>query len=63
MLMISLVNLLKHTQVNFIVNMIEESKYFNEVIKKYFNKELVMAKEDNEDCKSSTKGWICDRFY
>ena len=28
--------------------MIEESKYCSEVMKKHFNKELVMAKEDNE---------------
>ena len=29
--------------------MIEESKYCSEVMKKYFNKELVMTKEDDED--------------
>ena len=28
--------------------MIEESKYCSEVMKKRFNKELVMTKEDNE---------------
>ena len=35
--------------------MIEESKYCSEVIKKHFNKELVMTKKDSEDYKSSTK--------
>ena len=31
--------------------------------KKYFNKELVTAKEDNENFKNSTKCWICDNDY
>ena len=40
---------------NFINSMIEESKYCSEVMKKDFNKELVMTKKDNENFKSSTK--------
>ena len=32
---------------NFINSIIEESEYCSDVIKKYFNKELVMTKEDN----------------
>ena len=32
-------------------------------MKKYFNKELVMTKKDNEDFKNSSKGWICDNTY
>ena len=34
-------------------------------MKKYFNKELVMTKEDNEDFENenSTKCWICDNDY
>ena len=43
--------------------MIEKSKYCNEVLKKYFNKELVMTKEDKEDLKNSTKCCICDNDY
>ena len=43
--------------------MIEESKYCSEVIKKHFNKELVMTKKDSEDYKSSTKCQICDDGY
>ena len=48
---------------NFINSRIEESKCCNEVMKKCFNRELVMTKEDNEDFKSSTKCWICDNDY
>ena len=29
--------------------MIEESEYFTDIMKKHFNKELVMNKRDNED--------------
>ena len=34
---------------NFINDMIEDSKYCSEVMKKHFNKEIVMIKEDNDD--------------
>ena len=34
---------------NVFNSMIKESKYVNEVMKKHFNKELVMTKKDNED--------------
>ena len=33
---------------NFINSMIEESKYCSEVMRKYFNKELLMTKEGNK---------------
>ena len=36
--------------------MIEESKYCSEMMKKPFNKELVMTKKDNEDFKNSANG-------
>ena len=32
-------------------------------MKKHFNKELVMSKEDNEDFENSAKCWICDNVY
>ena len=32
-------------------------------MKKNFNQELVMTKEDNENFKNSTKCWICDNDY
>ena len=35
--------------------MIKESRFCSDVMKKHFHKELVMAKEDNEDFKQSTK--------
>ena len=53
----------KNAVYNFFNSMIEESKYCNEVMKKHFNKELVMTKEGNEDFKSSTRRWICDNDY
>ena len=39
---------------NFINSMNEESKYCSDVMRKYFNKELVMTKEENENFKNST---------
>ena len=32
-------------------------------MKKHFDKELVMSKEDNEHFKNSTKCWSCDNDY
>ena len=51
------------TVYNFIYNIIEESKYCSDLIKKHFNKELAMTKEDNENFKNSAKCWICDNDY
>ena len=48
---------------NFLNSMNEESKYCRELMKKHFNKELMMTKEDNEDFKDSTQYWICDNDY
>ena len=48
---------------NFISSMIEENKYCSDVIKKHFNKKLVMTKEDNENFESATKCWFCDNDY
>ena len=48
---------------NLINDMIKESKNCNEVMKKHFNKEPVMAKGGNEDSTKSTKLWICDNNY
>ena len=55
--------LCKNAVYNFINSMIEESKYSSEVMKKHFNKELVLTKEDNKDFKNSTKCWIWDNDY
>ena len=35
--------------------MIEESKYFSDMIKKYFNKKLLMIRKDDEDFENSSK--------
>ena len=43
--------------------MIEEIKYCSDAMKKHFNKDLVMTKEDNEDFDNSTICWICDNDY
>ena len=47
---------------NYISSMIEESKY-SDVMKKHFNKDLVMAKKENEYFENSTKCWIYDNAY
>ena len=39
---------------NFIISMIEESKYCSDAVKKHFNKELVMTKKVDEDFGKST---------
>lgn len=43
--------------------MTKESKHCNDALKKHFNKELVMTKEDSENGESSTKFWICDNTF
>ena len=43
--------------------MIKESKPCNDMMKKNFNKVLVITKEDNESIKNSTKCWVCDNSY
>ena len=43
--------------------MIEGSKYFSDMIKKYFNKKLLMIRKDDEDFENSSKCWICDNSY
>ena len=42
--------------------MIEERKYCTEIMKKIFNKELVITKKDNEEFKSSTRCCIYDNM-
>ena len=48
---------------NFINSVIEESEYCSKMMKKHFSKELLMAKEDNENFKNFAKCWICDNDY
>ena len=44
-------------------NIIEESKYCTDIMKKDCNRELAVTKKDNEDFQNSTKCWICDDDY
>ena len=44
-------------------SMIKESKYCSDVMRRHFNKELVMTKEDDEDFENSAKCRICDNDY
>ena len=48
---------------NFICSIVEESKYCSDVIKKHFNKDLVMTKKDNEDFMNSIKCCFCYNAY
>ena len=48
---------------NFINSMIKETRYCSDMMKKHFNKELVMTKEENEIFENSTKCWICHNDY
>ena len=48
---------------HFINNKTEESKYCSEVMKKHFNKELVMTEEHNENFENFTKRLICGNDY
>ena len=63
----SLVSLLSHigedAAYNFINSIVKESKYCSEVMKKHFNKKLLITKEDDEGFKDLTKCWICDNAY
>ena len=40
--------------------MVEKSKCCSDVMKKHFNKKLVMTKKDNQDFKNSARCSICD---
>ena len=47
----------------FVNSIVEGSKYCEDLMKQYFNKELAINKKDNKDFKNSTKCWICDNDY
>ena len=48
----------KDTVYNFINSIIGESKYCSEVMKKHFNKEIVMIKEDNENLQNGLEKYM-----
>ena len=49
--------------IQYYISMFVESKCCIDVMKKHFNKELVMTTEDNKDFENSAKCWICDNDY
>ena len=53
----------KDAAYNFISSMIEENKYYSDVMNKKINKELVISKEANEYFENCTKCWICDNAF
>ena len=48
---------------SYINSAIEDSNFCTDVMKKHFNKELLVPKEDYEDFEISTKCWICNNVY
>ena len=66
-LMIVLVNQLFFTEKNavyrFIEIIIKEYDYCKRVIKKHFNKNLIMSAEDEERFQTSSKYWVCDKLF
>ena len=51
------------TVYNSIDSMIEERKYCIDMMKRHFNKELAMIKEENEDFQNYTKCGICNIYF
>ena len=47
----------------FLIVCAKKSEYCSGVMKNYFDKDLLVTKEDNEYFKNSTKCWICNNDY
>ena len=47
----------------FITMILKEYEYFSNLIKKHFNKNLVMIKEEEKIFELSNKCWICDKLF
>ena len=47
----------------FITRMLEEYEYCSNVMKEYFNKNLIMSAEEEEMFQSSNKCWICNKLF
>ena len=43
--------------------MLKEEKYCKKILKKYFNKKIVMTKEDEANFKASDECHICNKKY
>ena len=48
---------------SYINSAIEDSNFCIDVMKKHFNKELLVPKEDYKHFEISTKCWICNNVY
>ena len=43
---------------------LEEYEYYKQILKKYFNENLIMSVEDEEEkFQSSNKCWICNKLF
>ena len=47
----------------FIETILRECDYYKKVIKKHFNKNLVISEKDEQIFQSSNKCWICDKLF
>ena len=47
----------------FIETILRECDYYKKVIKKHFNKNLVIPEKDEQIFQSSNKCWICDKLF
>ena len=47
----------------FISMILKEYEYCNNVMKKYFNENLIMSVEEEEKIQLSNKCWICDKLF
>ena len=47
----------------FVAMILKEYEYCNNVMKKYFNKNLIMTAEEEEIFQLSNKCWICDKLF
>ena len=52
----------KYTVVKFIKSVLKKYDYCRKVIKKHFNKNLIMSAEENETFEMTSICWICDRL-
>ena len=53
----------KNAVYDLIKGILEEYDYCKKVVKKHFNKNLVMSAEDEERFQSSNKCWICNKLF
>ena len=51
----------KNIKIKFLVAILEECEYCKKVMKKHFNKNLIMTEEE-ENFQSSNTCWICEEL-